>query len=178
MKVDLIRFPCCAWTFQSEPAFDSGDRHKLVFFCSPNPTCSNYFPFRSSPWFLSKTRVHGSPWSKYDGHELKSVITWWLSWRARARVMGPEIVTCIGIDVSVVWMSSSRCTSHLSICRSWCCWSNCLWLQLDRWWCPSWNRAENEDLDCFHEPSSNELSQLYNKTETITPWAWPVCSAA
>jgi hypothetical protein len=108
MKVDLIIFPCCAWTFQSELACDRGDCHKLVFFCSPNPACSNLFPFRSSPWFLSKTRVHGSPRSKYDGHELKSVITWWLSWQARARLMGPEIGTCIGIDVLVVWMSSSR----------------------------------------------------------------------
>ena len=119
MKVDLISFPCCAWTFQSEPASDRGDRHKLVFFCSPNPACSNPFPFRSSPWFLSKTRVHGSPWSKYDGHELKSVITWWLSWRARARVMGPEIGTCIGIDASVVWMSSSRRAPELNPCVWW-----------------------------------------------------------
>jgi hypothetical protein len=110
--VDLIRFPCSAWTFQSEPACDHGDHHKLVFFCSPNPTCSHLFPFRSSPWFLSKTRVHGSLWSKYDGHELKSVITWWLSWRAWARVMGPEIGTCISIDVSVVWMSSSPRSRH------------------------------------------------------------------
>ena len=120
MKVDLISFPCCAWTFQSEPASDRGDRHKLVFFCSPNPACSNPFPFRSSPWFLSKTRVHGSPWSKYDGHELKSVITWWLSWRARARVMGPEIGTCIGIDASVVWMSSSAGHGRSRALLPWC----------------------------------------------------------
>jgi hypothetical protein len=113
MKIDLISFPCCAWTFQSEPACDRGDCHTLVLFCSPNPACSNPFPFQSSPWFLSKTRVHGSPWSKYDGHELKSVITWWLSWRARVRVMGLEIGTCIGIDVSVVWMSSLHGNNHL-----------------------------------------------------------------
>ena len=42
---------------------------------SPNSASANPCPFRSSPWFLTKTRVHASPWSKYDGQELKSELT-------------------------------------------------------------------------------------------------------
>jgi hypothetical protein len=76
MKVDLISFPVLEHSNPSlHVSCDRGDRHKLVFFCSLNPACSNPFPFQSSPWFLSKIRVHESPWSKYDGHEFKSVIT-------------------------------------------------------------------------------------------------------
>jgi hypothetical protein len=56
---------------------DRGVRHKLVFFCSLNPACASHSPFRSWPWFLIKRRVHVSPQSKYDEHELRSELTCW-----------------------------------------------------------------------------------------------------
>jgi hypothetical protein len=55
--------------------------------------------------------VHVSPLSKYDESELKSELTRWVSRRARARVIGPggvgEVDTDVGVDVSLVAMSSS-----------------------------------------------------------------------
>jgi hypothetical protein len=110
-KVDLIRFPGSTWTTKMESGWSRGGRHKLCLSCSPNPACTMPLPFWSNPLFLSKTRVHMSPLSKYDEPELKSELTWWVSWRARARVIGPsgiiEIDTCVGVDVSLVAMSSS-----------------------------------------------------------------------
>jgi hypothetical protein len=68
-------------------------------------------PFWSNPLFVSKTRVHVSPLSKYDEPELKSELTWWVSRRARAWVIGPrgvvEVDTGVDVDVSLVAISSS-----------------------------------------------------------------------
>ena len=107
MKTDIMMVPGSIWTPQSESVCDRGVRHKLVLCCSPNPACVNPFPFRSSPWFLSNTRVHGSPQSKYDEHELRSELTWWLRRWAWARVIGPAMVGGDGVDVSLAVMSSS-----------------------------------------------------------------------
>ena len=69
---------------QSESVCDRGDHHKLELSWSPNPAYANPFPFQSSPRFLTKTRVHMSPWSKFDGQELKS-----------ERIVGVDVlVTC------------------------------------------------------------------------------------
>jgi hypothetical protein len=108
-KLDLISFPKSARTSQSESVW-SRIHHKLVLSCSPNPVGANPLPFWSSPSFLSKTRVHASPLSKYDGQEFKNELTWWLSWGARARVIGPSGAGAgvgVGVGVGVVLMSSS-----------------------------------------------------------------------
>jgi hypothetical protein len=99
-----------SWNAQIHSICNRGDCHKLELCCSPNPAYVSPFPFRSSPWFLIKTRVHASPRSKQDGQELKSELTWWLSLRARARVRGPAIGTGVGVDASLVLMSSSSRT--------------------------------------------------------------------
>jgi hypothetical protein len=106
-KVDLISFPKSSRTSQSESVWSRGIHHKLVLPCSPNPAGANPLPFWSSPSFLSKTRVHTSPLSKYDGQEFKNELTWWLSSRARARVIGPSGAGAgAGVGVGVVLMSS------------------------------------------------------------------------
>jgi hypothetical protein len=107
-KVDLISFPTSTRTSQSKSVWSHGGHHKLVLCCSPNPANASPFPFRSSPWFLMKIRVHVSPRSKHDGQELKKELTWWLSWRARARVRGLARGTGIGVDASLVLKSSSE----------------------------------------------------------------------
>lgn len=104
MKVDFISFPTSPESPQSDSVCNRGDCRKLKVCCSPNPAYVSPFPFRSSPWFLIKTRVHVSPRSKQDGQELKKELTWWLTFRARARVIGPAVV---GVDVWSVLMSSS-----------------------------------------------------------------------
>jgi hypothetical protein len=104
-KVDLICFPKSARTSQSESVWSRGIHHKLVLSCSPNPAGANPPPFWSSPSFLSKTRVHASPLSKYDGQEFKNELIWWLSWQARAWVIGPSGA---GDGVGVVLMCSSK----------------------------------------------------------------------
>ena len=65
-----------------------------------NSECSWTFPCWSCPLFLSNTKVHVSPLSKYDWQEFKTELTWRLSWRARARVRGPAI-GCVGEDVGL-----------------------------------------------------------------------------
>jgi hypothetical protein len=111
-KVDLISFSGSTWMSKMESGWSRGGRHKLYLSCSPNPSCAMPLHFWSNPLFMSKTRVHVSPLSKYDEPELKSEITWWVSRRARARVIGPsgvvEVDTGVGVDVSLVAMSSSR----------------------------------------------------------------------
>ena len=64
-----------------------------------NFTHVNPFSFLSSPLFLRTTKVHMFPLSKYNGQELKNELAWWLSWRARARVIGPsgEDVAAAGV---------------------------------------------------------------------------------
>jgi len=110
MKVDFISFPTSPESPQSDSVCNRGDRRKLKVCCSPNPAYASPFPFRSSPWFLIKTRVHVSPRSKQDGQELKKELTWWLTFRARARVIGPAVV---GVDVWSVLMSSSSSLSWI-----------------------------------------------------------------
>jgi hypothetical protein len=111
-KLDLISFPGSIWTTKTESGWSHGGHYKSCLFCSPNPACAMPLPFWSNPLFLSKTRVHVSPLSKYDEPELKSELTWWVSWRARARVIGPrgvvEVDTGVGVDVSLVAMFSSH----------------------------------------------------------------------
>jgi hypothetical protein len=92
-----------------------GGRHKSCLSCSPNPAYAMPLPFWSNPLFLSKTRVHVSPLSKYDAPELKSEFAWWLSRGAWSPVIGPSGVglvdASVGVDVSLVVMSSSRVAS-------------------------------------------------------------------
>ena len=130
MKVDLISFPTSPKAPESDSVCNRGDGHKLVPFCSPNPAIANPSPFRSSPWFLIKTRVHAFPRSKQDGQELKRQLTWWLILRARARVRGPAIGTGVGADASSVLMSSSMIIDSSYITQwgltdlfSWICWN-------------------------------------------------------
>jgi hypothetical protein len=63
--------------------------------------------------------VHVSPFSKYDEPKLKSELTLWVSRRARARVIGPrgvvEVDTGVGLDVSLVAMSSSTWVTVVGI---------------------------------------------------------------
>jgi hypothetical protein len=110
-KVDVISFPESTRPTKTESGWSHGGRHKSCLSCSPNPACAMPLPFWSNPLFLSKTRVHMSPFSKYDESELKSELTWWVSRRARARVIGPrgvvEVDTGIGVDVLLVAMFSS-----------------------------------------------------------------------
>jgi hypothetical protein len=110
-KVYLISFPRSTWMTKTESGWNCGGRHKSCLSCSPNPACAIPLPFWSNPLFLSKTRVHMSPLSKYDELELRSELTWWVSRQARARVIGPsgvgEVDTGVGVDVSLVAMSSS-----------------------------------------------------------------------
>ena len=74
---------------------------QVVLSCRPKPVHAKPLPFLSSPSSLSKTRVRVFPLYKYNGHEIKNELTWWLSWRARARVMGPSGAGA-GVDVSLV----------------------------------------------------------------------------
>ena len=110
LKVDFISFSWSTWTPQMEYGWSRGRRYKLVLSCCPKPVHAKPLPFLSSPSFLSKTRVHAFPLYKYNGHEVKNELTWWLSWRARARVMGPSGGSA-GVDVSLVLMSSSLKTN-------------------------------------------------------------------
>ena len=75
MKVDLISFPTSPEAPESESVCNRGNGHKLALCCCPNPASVSPSPFRSSPWFLIKTRVHAFPLSKQDGHELIKELT-------------------------------------------------------------------------------------------------------
>jgi len=75
MKVDFIRFPTSPEAPQSESVCNRGDGHNLVLCCSPNPANVSPCPFRSSPWFLIKIKVHVFQGSKQDGQELKKELT-------------------------------------------------------------------------------------------------------
>jgi hypothetical protein len=59
-----------------------------------------------------------SPLSQYDKPELKSELICWIKRQARARVIGPSDVgkvdTSVGVDVSLVAMSSSPASSSVS----------------------------------------------------------------
>jgi hypothetical protein len=121
MKVDFISFPTSPESPQSDSVCNRGDRRKLEVCCNPNLAYASPFPFRSSPWFLMKTRVHVSPRSKQDGQELKKELTWWLTFRARARVIGPAVVGVDGVDVWSVLMSSSFSCLFLLLFLSFFC---------------------------------------------------------
>ena len=87
--------------------------HKLVLSYYPNLAHTNLLPFLSSLSFLSTTKVWVFPLSKYNGQELKNELTWWLSLRAQARVIGPtggDVAATgvgVGVDVSLMLRSSS-----------------------------------------------------------------------
>jgi hypothetical protein len=102
LKIDLISFQSSACMPKMESVWSHGGCWKLVLSCYPNLACANPLCFWSSPSFLSKTRVHVSPLSKYDGQEFKNELNWWLSWRERTRVRGPSGVgDGVGVDVDV-----------------------------------------------------------------------------
>jgi hypothetical protein len=149
-KVDLIKFAKSARTSQSESVWSRGIHHNLVLSCSPNPAGANPLPFWSSPSFQSKTRVHASPLSKYDGQEFKNEFTWWLSWRARARVVGPSGAGD-GVGVGVVLMASSKMIP--SLWYVWC--KPCNYLAV-RWtlspdrpkWASTWPTSPRSSTRC------------------------------
>ena len=79
------------------------------FVCSANDVMvesspCDPLPFLSSPSFLSRTKVRVFLLSKYNGQELKNELTWWLSWRAQARVIGPSggNVSSAGVGAGVI----------------------------------------------------------------------------
>jgi len=79
------------------------------FVCSANDVMvesspCDPLPFLSSPSYLSKTIVRVFLLSKYNGQELKNELTWWLSWRTRARVIGPSggNVSSAGVGAGVI----------------------------------------------------------------------------
>lgn len=67
-------------------------------------------PFWSFLWFLVKKRAPTFPLSKYNEQELKKELTWCLSRRARAWVIGLRVGgDCVGVSMVLMFSSSSPC---------------------------------------------------------------------
>jgi hypothetical protein len=131
MNVDSRTFPKSICTPESKSIRGWGGHDKLLLFLNPNVTDANATPFPSSPSFLSNKIEHTFQARKKD--------TWLFNWCAQAWVIRPKIWLCVGVDVSLVLMSTSKI--DLFVCMFWQKYFGChvgFWFQCrPSSWCQS-----------------------------------------